>query len=137
MGQIEEEQKEIRSQHDDSVDALIDEDEVPEESPTHLAILSGTTKSNTQPMSEEALMNVLSKPKAPVFFVKCLDKLDMGSDEYRNMVYKATIIKMNLKASLMKVRQVPLTEKQLGKILTDQWAVEGFLEHHLCRDRLR
>ena len=45
MGQIEEEHKEIHHQLDESVAALIDE--IPEESPAQLVVLSGETKSNT------------------------------------------------------------------------------------------
>ena len=146
MGQIDEEHIEVRNQpdiHDElfaalaDEDAASDEDVVPEESTAQLIVHNGATRSNTQPMSELALLSALSKPSAPVFFVKCLEKLDWDSDEYRNMVYKATMTKLKLKVSLRKVREVPLTNKQFGKIRRDQWAVKGFLEHDLCRDRLR
>ena len=53
------------------------------------------------------------------------------------MVNEIVMIKHKIETSLRKVRRIPLSKLETNEMLRELWACVGFLEHGLCRVRLR
>ena len=117
---------------------MMEEDlDVPEESsPARLAVSTavlGATKNASETVDEATL----TKPTDPIYFVKCRDRQSRGSSYDRTLVNEIVMIKHKIETSLRKVRRIPLSKLETNEMLRELWACVGYLEHGLCRVRLR